>query len=319
MRAAQPKLDPSATRIRSGRQVESRPRVFVEKTTAMGYARVTTVDILNHFNWNEGPKTDLVRRPTGGRTVTGSKLGPEVSAAYPPGIPLDLYWLSFAIYLRELLHPNLVSDVESLERLVEIGYPAMCVIHDLGNQPVAKAASNGYVQNAQAAKVRLERWQKVLAKRVGGLPPSKPRALSDDDPERAMLLRLAAEDLAAGYASSVDATFAGRLRSLPADEGQQLLVAYAGPSTHPLLLRNAVALLGAYPTPTAQKALELVVSQSKDDVTRLRAYMALARHGSDEARAAAVNELKSVSPHAALHVLGLLRAPEGVKLAQKLL
>ena len=116
MRAAQAKLDPNTTRIRSGRQVESRPRVFVEKTTAMGYARVTTVDILNHFNWNEGPKTDLVRRPTGGRTVTGSQLGEKVSAAYPPGIPLDLYWLSFAIYLRELLHPNLVSDVESLER-----------------------------------------------------------------------------------------------------------------------------------------------------------------------------------------------------------
>ena len=318
MRAAQAKLDPNTTRIRSGRQVESRPRVFVEKTTAMGYARVTTVDILNHFNWNEGPKTDLVRRPTGGRTVTGSQLGEKVSAAYPPGIPLDLYWLSFAIYLRELLHPNLVSDVESLERLVEIGYPALCVIHDLGGQPVAQAASNGYVQNAQAAKVRLERWQKVLAKRVGGLPPSVPRALTHDDPERAMLLRLAAEDLAAGYASSVDATFAGRLRSLPAGEGQELLIAYAGPSTHPLLLRNAVALLGAYPTPAAQKALERVVSQSKDDVARLRAYMALARHGSDEARAAAVNELKSVSPHAALHVLGLLRAPEGVKLGLKL-
>jgi hypothetical protein len=311
--------DPKATRVRRPMEVSSRPRLYTEKTTAMAFARVTTVDILTHFNWNEGPQTDLVSRPTKGRVATGGTLGPEVSVAYPPDIPLDLYWVSFATWLRENLHPNQVSDAESIERLVEIGFPAMCVLHDVATRPVAKQQSF-YVQNPQVAKARLARWQKILRDRVGPLPQTKPRSVADPkDPERSMLLRMVADDLADGYASSVDDTFAGRLLSLPAQESLPLLVAYARPSTHPLLLRNAVALLGSYPEASALAALSLVASKSSDDVARVRAFMALARMGSQEARAAAVARVRAVSPLTGVHVLGVLRAPEGVKHAMKLL
>ncbi|MGE0707065.1 MAG: HEAT repeat domain-containing protein [Planctomycetota bacterium] len=315
-------LDPSATRVRQVQGGSSRPRVYTEKTTAMAYARVTTVDILNHFDWQEGPQSDLVKRPTGGRVPTGGTVGPEVAAPYPPPIPLDLYWVSFATWLRENLHPNQVSDAESIERLVEIGFPALCVLNDVSQTPVGKMSNggSGYVVNAATAKTRLERWLKVLAKRVGPLPGPKPHAAADPkDPERSMLLRLAAEDLAGGYASSVDGTYAGRLLSLPAGEGLSLLLEYARPSVHTLLLRNAASLLGAYPRPEARAALIEVVKNAKDDVARLRAYMALARMGSPEAQRAAVERLKDVSPQAGVHVLGLLRAPEGVKHALQML
>jgi len=311
--------DPSATRIRrAGPLTESRPRIYTERTTAMGYARVTTVDILTHFQWAEGPKTELVETPTG-RTATGTAAGPETLPVYPPKITLDVYWVSMAIYLRALLHPNQISDAESLERLVEMGFPAMCVLHDLGLRPITKSG-NSYVQDMALAQKRLARWQGVLRKRVGALPPKKPRAiLSTQDAERNMLLRVAADDLAAGYASALDPNFAGRVLSLPIEEGAPLLLAYATPNAHPLIRRNAASLLGGYRGPEVRQALERLVASSNDDVTQLRAYAALGRQGSAEARKLALARAKQVPPIVAVHTLGILRAPEGSKLALKLL
>lgn len=311
--------DPKATRIRrAGPVTESRPRIYTERTTAMGYARVTTVDILTHFQWAEGPQTDLVETPTG-RTATGAAAGPETLPAYPPKITLDVYWVSMAIYLRALLHPNQISDAESIERLVEMGFPAMCVLHDLGLRPISKN-TNSYVQNMGLAKQRLERWQGELRKRVGPLPPQKPRAVqAPSDAERNMLLRVAADDLAGGYASALDPNFAGRVLSLPVEEGAPLLLAYATPNAHALLRRNAASLLGGYRGPEVRATLERLVASSKDEVTQLRAYAALGRQGSAEARKLALARAKSVPPIVAVHTLGILRAPEGTKLALKLL
>lgn len=310
--------DPSATKIRrAGPLTESRPRIYTERTTAMGYARVTTVDILTHFQWAEGPQTDLVETPTG-RVATGPAPGPETLPAYPPKVTLDVYWVSMALYLRALLHPNQISDVESLERLVEMGFPAMCVLHDVGLRPITKS-TNTYVQNMDLAKKRLKRWQGVLRKRVGPLPPKKPRALLAKDPERNMLLRVAADDLAAGYASALDPNFAGRVLSLPIEEGAPLVVAYATPNAHALLRRNATSILAGYRGPAVRKALESLVISSDDDVTRLRAFAALGRQGSAEARKVALARAKHVPAVVAVHTLGLLRAPEGSKLALKLL
>jgi HEAT repeat protein len=311
--------DPKATRIRrSGPLTESRPRIYTERTTAMGYARVTTVDILTHFQWAEGPQTDLVETPTG-RTATGVAAGPETLPAYPPKITLDVYWVSMAIYLRALLHPNQISDAESIERLVEMGFPAMCVLHDVGLRPISKN-TNTYVQNMALAKQRLKRWQGALRKRVGPLPPKKPRAIqAPSDAERNMLLRVAADDLAAGYASALDPNFAGRVLSLPIEEGAPLLLAYATPNAHTLLRRNAASLLGGYRGPEVRATLERLVASSNDDVTQLRAYAALGRQGSAEARKLALARAKSVPAIVAVHTLGILRAPEGSKLALKLL
>ncbi|MBL4850039.1 MAG: hypothetical protein JKY65_31305, partial [Planctomycetes bacterium] len=315
-----PEGDPSATRIRKvGRITESRPRIYTERTTAMGYARVTTVDILTHFQWAEGPKTDLVDTPTSGRIVTGAgRPGPETAPGYPPKITLDVYWLTMAMYLRALLHPNQISDAESLERLVEMGFPSMCVLHDLSLRPISNK-TNQYVQNMALAKQRLARWQKVLRKRVGPLPPKKPRSLTAEDPERNMLLRVAADDLAAGYSSALDPNFAGRILSLPIEEGAPLLLAYSTPSVHPLLRRNATSLLGGYRGPRVRAALEILVTSSNDDVTQLRAFAALGRQGSPEARKVALARAKNVPAVVAVHTLGLLRAPEGSKLALRLL
>lgn len=318
MRAPAAAPDPGATRLRQARvESHSRPRIYAERTTAMGYARVTTVDILTHFSWDEGPQVELVDKPLG-RSATGAAPGPETSGAYPPAMTLDLYWVSLAMYLRALLHPNQISEGESLERLVEMGYPALCVLHDLGQRPIVKS-TNGYVQNMAAAQARLEAWQATLRKRVGPLPAKRPRALGADEPERALLLRVTADDLAGGYASSIDPDFGARILSLPVEEALPLLLAYATPHTHDLLRRNATTLLGSYASPEAKAALELLVKSCDDEVTRLRAFAALARQGSPEATQVALQNARRVPALVAVNTLGLLRAREGSSLALKLL
>ena len=106
----------------------------------MGYARVTTVDILNHLRWTGGPAPDALEMPLARRRArTGAAVGARTRGKYPPRISLGVYWLTFAIYLRTLLHPNQVSDFESLERLVDMGFPAFTVVNDLGKQNFVKS------------------------------------------------------------------------------------------------------------------------------------------------------------------------------------
>jgi HEAT repeat protein len=302
-------VDDGATRTRGPDLGASRvrPAAEVEKTTAMGYARITTVDIMAHLNWREGPQPGLVELPLADRKVTGGGRGPETRAAYPPPIEQDLYWLSLALVLRSFIHPNLISEFESLERLVEMGAPALAVLHDISKQSFA------------SGKPVVQRWLGELTKQVGPLPRAKPRALTSDDPEQAMLLRLIGDELADGWALSLNAEFAAHTLALPPAEVAPLLARYAGDDVHPLLRRNAVALLGSYRSLAVEEALLDALRDDRDAVISLRAALALARVGNPAAVDVLKKRLKSLPKLTSLHLLGLTRSPEAIKPALKLL
>ncbi|MBX3471184.1 MAG: HEAT repeat domain-containing protein, partial [Planctomycetes bacterium] len=306
LRVPEGPTDGPGTRERGRLETRARPAVTPERVTPMGYARILTFDILGHIAW-QGPEPhdrDLRPATAPGRARTGGgREGPETAAAYPPPVPADLYWLTFAFLLRELMHPMLVSRLETLERLVELGPPALAVLVDLEQQPLQ-------------GKGVLEAWVRAVSPRIGALPRARPRALTSDDPHEAMLLRLAADELAAGWPHAL-APFAPRLLALPPEEAVPLLVRYAAESEHPLLRQNAVALLEGYRGPRVVAALERAV-RDPDGVTRLRACLALGRTGSEEARRAVLERARDLGP-TAVFLLGALRAPDGVDLGVRLL
>lgn len=301
-----PAADGAGTRERARLETRARPAMTPERVTPMGYARILTFDILGHIDWRGPEPQDRDLRPATApaRARTGGgREGPETAAAYPPPVPADLYWLTFAFLLRELMHPMLVSRLETLERLVELGPPALAVLVDLEQQPLQ-------------GKGVLEAWVRAVSPRIGALPRARPRALTSDDPHEAMLLRLAADELAAGWPHAL-APFAPRLLALPPEEAVPLLVRYAAESEHPLLRQNAVALLEGYRGPRVVAALERAV-RDPDGVTRLRACLALGRTGSEEARRAVLERARDLGP-TAVFLLGALRAPDGVDLGVRLL
>ncbi|MCO5166042.1 MAG: HEAT repeat domain-containing protein [Planctomycetes bacterium] len=301
-----PPPDGPGTRERGRLETRARPAVTPERVTPMGYARITTFDILGHIDWRGPEPQDRDLRPATapGRARTGGgREGPETAAAYPPPVPADLYWLTFAFLLRELMHPMLVSRPETLERLVELGPPALAVLVDLEQQPLQ-------------GKGVLEAWVRAVSPRIAPLPRARPRALASDDPREAMLLRLAADELAAGWPHAL-APFAPRLLALPPEEAVPLLARYATEGGHPLLRQNAAALLGGYRGPGVVAALERA-ARDPDGVTRLRACLALGRTGSEEARKAVLERARDLGP-TAVFLLGALRAPDGVDLGVRLL
>jgi len=305
---------PSLGRTRE-RGPSTRARPAGGATTAMGSARVTTVDLLPELGWPDGPSPEDLEPPHDGRSVTGGPRGEETLAPYPPPVGHELYWLAFAIVLRHAFHPNRASELESLERLVELGAAGLAVVSDVARSPLGRGQRG--VRAPEAWPALLERWHAALGERVGALPPSHPRAVGDDDPHRRLLLRVTADDLAAGYAHALASRFGERVLSLPAGEAIGLLAAYTDRGVHPLLRRNAVALLGAYDHPTATQALLDAGVEDRDPVVRVRALLALARRS---AAAAALAEAvgRDVEP-AAVWALGLLRSKDAVRPARKLL
>jgi len=311
-----PGPEPGETRTRHRAEYSSRlrPGVDVEQVDAMSYARITTVDILGHLGWSEGPdpeQVELPKEPRRGRRRTGDggggRFGEPVTVPYPPEVSVDVYWLVFGMVLRKQIHPNRISEFQSVERLVEIGYPALGCLTALGQV------------GGVGGRPPIAAWTQAVGKRVGPMPARMPRAVADPDPHRAMLLRVVADDLAGGFPHSITEPFATRVLSLPSDEAVALLTPYAEEGVHPLLRRNAVALLGLYRSPDVTRALEAVVEAEDDDVAGLRAYLALARQGSPEAEAAAREEADNVPALTIIHVLGLLRSPEGLDHALRLL
>ncbi len=297
---------------------EARPPIDAERTTAMALARITTVDLIGEIGWQGNPGEGATVPVAKGRATTGRSktFGETTSADYPPPMPADVWWIVLGTLLRKLMHPNLISELETVERLVEMGSPALGALADLAAQNWMKGGVRGGKPGLPVA----ERWIAELGKRVGALPARKPRALAGDTPRETMLRRLVADDLARGYAASVDPRFAERILALPDEEGSRLLILYTDPHVHPLLRRNAVALLAAYRSPEVTTALVEVLKSGDDGVVAQRAFLALAAAGGPELEGLATGRgPKGVDSRTLVHALGLARSSKGVEPALKLI
>ncbi len=233
----------------------------------MSYARILTPDITGHLQWvNVRPPQETAE---GKKTSTGkgaaAKDGPEVTVDYPPHVGEDLHWMGLAILLRKLIHPNLISDAESLHLLIGMGEAVL--------PPLLAAEGQGPIKP----------WIEVVRGEVGYFPAKKPRALqTGKTPEEKMLLRLAADDLASGYPCGLEGDFAPHLLALEPEETVPILVRYLEESDHPFLRRNACSLLGNYLGDLPTGALVKAFNETKDGVIKERAVDALARRQSTE-------------------------------------
>lgn len=200
------------------------------------FAGVLTTDLPIHCGW--------VKRQ--------GELGPRT---YPPAVTDDLYWMAQVSFLRRLLHPAMVGEAETYWHLIQLG--------DCARECAKGAKSERFLEN--------------LANAVTAGVPELPKDGPDipdgaDDPEQKMLRHLVRDDLADGEPYSLDPTYASRVLSL--GEPAYAAVEAAARSSHSLLRRAAVVLLGNYPHP---EALEMLRQLSKDgDATvRTRALFSL--------------------------------------------
>src|SRR5579871_3000814 len=221
----------------------------------LAYARIVTPDIVWHLKWtgkrppyeNDIPAPPKEKKKPD-KTVTGPggdkanepppKWGPPVESdcqgnkiEYPPVVGNDSYWLSAAMFLRKLLHPELTSKAESLHYLIMMAEPSLCSLTAVAND------------NATDMKD----WLKQVKDQVKGMPGPRPQPLTGQTPEETMLLRLAAEDLTAGYVTAADTAFGKYLYQLEPHEVVPLCERYLeDKETHRFLRRNACAALTRY-------------------------------------------------------------------------
>ncbi|MBI3726494.1 HEAT repeat domain-containing protein [bacterium] len=227
--------------------------------SAMVYARVATFDIGFHIGWvNKRPPLEL--DGTAGPVKTGNfKFGPEVAAEYPPPVSHDLFWITGAVLLRKLIHPELVPNAESINFLILVGEPSL----------VSCTAAEG--------ETLTKPWVEAVRAEVKGIPEERPRAFLGKDVEESMLLRLTAEDLCSGYPTGFDADFASHILALEPYETAPLLVKYLDPNAAGFLRRNAAGLLANYTGESVNAALVKTLANERDGVVRARIADALVR------------------------------------------
>jgi len=247
---------PGARRVSGQGSIESvpqrkRPRFDGGAETSFGFSGITTIDLPQHFTWSAPRPTK--RRP--GPTLTGrGTVGIPASWRFPPPMPVHLYWLALATMLRKAIHPALINRTATIEYLVLLGEPAYM-------------AADG-----ARAEPGLRPMALLIKKYVG--PPSAARPLPSGGktPYEKLIHKLALVELASGYPYSPDRRFARRLMSL-SSEGLLPVLHYTR-HPHPLVRRNAVALLGKYTGAIASARLRTLL-KDKDRVVRNRALQAL--------------------------------------------
>jgi len=183
----------------------------------------------------------------------------ERAPRYPPPVTDDVYWFGQAALLRTLLYPGLASGPEVLSYLTVLGDPAR------------EAAASASAEPALRALCR-----RVL-RRIPALPAEAPEAptVPGASPEQRMLLAVTTRELSMGNAYTLAPWFSERIVLL----GETLFpeLAACARSPHPLLRRNAVALLGNLEEAPVEEILRERFRVDPDPVVRARALDHLTR------------------------------------------
>ncbi|MBI4566527.1 MAG: HEAT repeat domain-containing protein [Planctomycetes bacterium] len=204
------------------------------------FARITTIDLIGEIPWT-------VIRPQTKHAV----------GAYPPAVTDDVLWLALAVFLRKLLHPVQVNDLEAFEYLTYLGEPAL--------------AAAGMA----TSETGLRETIRALKKAVSPLPPWPPEVEAGESPLESMMLRLTVEDLVVAHPFSFDQKFAGRI-SLLGDEPIPYVIR-ASRSPHSFLRRNAAVMLGRYQDARCLERLRELLREETDPCVLARVVEALAR------------------------------------------
>ena len=272
-----------------GRRTATAPRSELELNIAdsFGLVRILTWDLPNHLDWVVGPPPPV--QPAG--PTTGGARG---EAPMPlPGSAL--YWTSVATLLRLLLHPQLVSELEVIAHLVEVGEPVLGVLD-------AAAAEKALAGACREIQKRLQPGRRAASP----LPGRTPR--------ETMLQRFVYEELVAVHPYDPEGGFGARL-FLFADEFEPLLVGYCA-HVDPFLRRNATAALGRCETARSGAELVRLGSDASDPVVQMRALAALGGNRPRADATALVDKLKAstdpVERVALVQALGRMRAHEAV-------
>lgn len=215
--------------------------------TSFGAVRILTWDLMAHLQWIKG------------RTVpTGPTTGIAKGEAKLPQPGSGLYWISTAAFLRLLLHPQLVSETETIAHLFEIGEPVLGVL------------------DAAAAEKALEPAISILRKGIGG----KRRGffpLPGKGPRDGMLRRWVAEELVAAHPYDPESAFGQRLFWFAEDLRPHLELYLSHPD--PFLRRNATAALARYATSESIETMAHLGATSDDPVVLTRALASLGNTG----------------------------------------
>ncbi|MBK9384336.1 MAG: HEAT repeat domain-containing protein [Planctomycetes bacterium] len=208
--------------------------------------RVLTWDIAAHIGWLG--EVDGAQHPF---TRGGGEL------PYPPPVQRPFWWMTLAPLLRLLLHPQLVSEVETYAQLIELGEAVLPALDAARSEPA------------------LEKLCERIASEIGRPVRGAPTPRRDADPDRAMWLRYVAEQLVQRHPHDPELGFGEQLylfgeRAVPA------VVEYLD-HEHPFLRRNAVVALERLGGRTALEALVECFRRTKDPVQWCRAALALGR------------------------------------------
>lgn len=263
-------------------------------TNLYDFFRVTTHDIMQHVSLSLPKSTGKVTVEDVDVATGGG--GPfRLTWNYPPEIPVELAWMAAAACIRTDVHPEVVSEPESVVYCVELGIPAH------------------YGAKAYAGKIG-----SIVQKSTQALPPQPPDLVKGKTPYEAMLARLAVAELTSGYAYALDPNFARRTLALGEDAYR--IVADCTRSKHPLLAENATAVLSNLPNTEVGEDLKRIFESGSDPVCRYRALSGLLRRHDKSAVPALIAALKGKDEAMrcyAMYALGILGEPTAVPLLRQ--
>jgi hypothetical protein len=233
------------------------------------FLRVRTIDIMTHFQ----PKTptgtpvpvkvpseqpvhvtgeSAKDKPAGNNAKRPTTMAHGIDSNYPPKVPGELFWIAIANCLRSVLHPELMSEPESIAYLVEIGEVSL--------------------YGADTVK---SPWSDRLKKLINDVPPNPPEFPQGGTPLDSVMTKLAVMELVSGFPYALDPTYAKRTLLL-GDQAFEAVLKCAQ-SNHPFLSRNAVAVLANFSNEKAAAELAKIAEKATDPVVKVRAIAGIGR------------------------------------------
>jgi hypothetical protein len=220
-----------------------------------GIGAPSTVDWPNHLKWAPNDKNvirEMNERPDveTGVPPAGEPVKWEFKD-WPPSVPNSMYVYCLARFLMIMLHRPMVSEHESVEFLIEMGYPAR------------------YTGTACVQEKELEAMAKAVIEAEGPMPDRPPAKPAGEVAQRVYL------DLLAKY--PYDSGFGSYILSQPSAVTLPVLTKIVQTQKHPFLVRNAVFILRCFNNPEVVPVLRTLLTKTQDKVVRNRALAALVR------------------------------------------
>lgn len=251
----------------------SPPPIGYTTVNLYNFLKITTIDITTHFK-PKAPETNPApikppppEPPTistgssaagaggvkpGNAEARSAAVSSGIESSYPPKIPGELFWIAIANLLRAMLHPEVMSEPETMAYLVELGEPSM-----FGAE---------HVQHPWANRVR------QLVTGFSSNPPEFPKG---DNPVENVMIKLAVLELCSGFPHALDPRYAKRILLL--GEMAYPAVVKCANSSHLFLSRNAATVLANYANESSSKDLARLLEKTKDPVIQVRAIMGIGR------------------------------------------